>query len=78
MSAERIEATTKFVHIGDYIAEVDVQLIYDPAGQPGWGPYLSSEDALKLDRVRRALKQGELSDAAREARVYRVERVAAE
>ena len=43
---------TKFIHEGDYVAEVDVELIYT---DEGWSPYLSLEDAYKLDDVREAL-----------------------
>lgn len=62
-----IERTTKFIHIGKFGAEVQVDLIVD---ETGWSPYLSHEDALKLDRVRRALKEGNLAAAAREAKVF--------
>jgi hypothetical protein len=38
----------------------------------GWSPYLSLEDAYKLDDVREALKQGDLKAASRLGRVYRL------
>ena len=50
---------TKIVHEGDYVAQVDVELIYT---DEGWSPYLSLEDAYKLDDVRAALRQGNLID----------------
>ena len=37
---------TKFVHEGQYVAEVDVELIET---EEGWSPYLSLDDAYKLD-----------------------------
>ena len=40
---------TKLVHEGQYVAEVDVELV--DTGD-GWSPYLSLEDAYKLDDVR--------------------------
>ena len=40
---------TKIVHEGSYVAEVDVELLEDP---DGWSPYLSLEDAYRLDDVR--------------------------
>jgi len=43
---------TKFIHEGQYAAEVDVELI---ESQEGWAPYLSLEDAQKLDEVRAAM-----------------------
>ena len=44
---------TKLVHEGDYVAEVDVELI---DSNTGWSPYLSLDDAYKLDDVREALR----------------------
>ena len=58
--------STRFVHAGNYAAEVEIELIADDGA---WGPYLSREDALKLDRVRSALRRGDVI-AAREARVF--------
>lgn len=57
----------RLVHAGRYAAEVDVELIPD---DEAWGPYLSGEDALKLERVETALKRGDLAAAAREAKVF--------
>jgi hypothetical protein len=59
----------KIVREGDYVAQVDVDLIYT---DEGWSPYLSLEDAYKLDDVREALKQGDLKAASRLGRVYRL------
>ena len=59
--------TVKLVREGAYAAEVSVDLIPDDGA---WGPYLSSEDAQKLDRVRLALRRGDVSAAAKEAKVY--------
>jgi hypothetical protein len=58
---------TKYVHEGRYVAEVEVALIED---QTQWSPYLSMEEAYKLDDVREALRQGELESAARYGRIY--------
>ena len=38
----------KFIHEGDYVAEVDIELI---ESDEGWSPYLSMEEAKKLDIV---------------------------
>jgi hypothetical protein len=46
---------TKIVHEGNFVAQVDVELIYT---DEGWSPYLSMEDAYKFDDVREALKRG--------------------
>lgn len=65
---------TKLVHEGHYVAEVEVELIYT---DDDWSPYLSLEDAYKLDDVREALRDGDLVSAAQMARVYRLTPVAA-
>ncbi len=57
----------KLVKEGDYVAEVEVELIDDP---DGWGPYLSLQDAGKLDSVRTALKKTDLNTARKLAKVY--------
>lgn len=60
---------TKLVHEGHYVAEVDVDLIETAEG---WSPYLSLEDAQKLDDVRQALRRGDLAAAAKLARLYKL------
>jgi len=57
----------KMIHEGEYVAEVDVELIYT---DEGWSPYLSLEDAYRLDDVREALRQGDVRSASRLAKVY--------
>ena len=63
----------KLVHEGDYVAEVEVDLILS---DEGWSPYLSLEDAYKLDDVREALRRGDVKSAAELARVYTLTPVA--
>lgn len=63
----------KLVHEGLYIAEVEVELIET---DEGWSPYLSLQDANKLDDVRAALRRGDLESAARLSRVYSLTPVA--
>ncbi len=58
---------TKLIQEGEYIAKVDVELI---DMEKGWSPYLSLEDAQKLDDVREALRKGDLKAASRFARIY--------
>lgn len=58
---------TKLVHEGDYVAEVEVELIET---DNAWSPYLSVEDAYKLDEVREALRRGDLQVATGLARVF--------
>ena len=64
---------TKFIHEGSYVAEVDVEILEEPEG---WSPYLSLEDAYRLDDVREALRRGDLKTAARKSRVFRLTPVA--
>lgn len=65
----------RLVHAGTYVAEVMVESIPD---DDAWGPYLSLEDAKKLQRVEKALKAGDLRSASKEAQVYELKPVAAE
>jgi hypothetical protein len=65
---------SKLVHEGEYVAEVEVELIYT---DEGWSPYLSLSDAQKLDEVRDSLRRGELEVAARLARVFKLTPIAA-
>lgn len=58
---------TKLVHEGQYVAEVDVDLLETI---DEWAPYLSLEDAYKLDDVREALRQGDVRTASRYGKVY--------
>ena len=58
---------TKLVHEGKYVAEVDVELL--ETGEE-WSPYLSLEDAYKLDDVRDALRRGDLRAAGRYGHVF--------
>ncbi len=64
---------TKLVHEGSYVAEVDVELLEDPEG---WSPYLSLEDAYRLDDVREALRRGDVKTAAQYSRVFSLKPVA--
>lgn len=59
--------TTKMVRAGNYLAEVEVELIIT---DDDWSPYLSTEDAYKLDNVRDALERGDIQAAARLARIF--------
>jgi len=58
---------TKLIHEGGYVAEVNVELI---ESDEGWSPYLSLDDAYKLDEVREALRRGDVKYAAQFGRIY--------
>jgi hypothetical protein len=64
---------SKLVQEGEYIGEVELDLI---ESDEGWSPYLSLDDAYKLDDVRDALRHGDLRRAARHARLYKLTPVA--
>jgi len=63
----------KLVHEGQYVAEVDVELLDT---DEGWSPYLSLDDAQRLDDVREALRKGDVRTASRLARVFTLTPVA--
>ena len=63
----------KMIHEGQYVAEVDVEMIET---DESWSPYLSVEDAYRLDDVREALRRGDIHAAARQARVFSLTPVA--
>jgi len=58
---------TKLVHEGQFVAQVEVDLIETDSG---WSPYLSLEDTYKLDDVREALRRGDIHSASRKAQVF--------
>ena len=64
---------SKYVHEGQYVAEVQVELVEDDTG---WSPYLSVADAYKLDDVRDALRRGDLASAAKYGRIYELRPIA--
>ena len=64
---------TEYVHEGRYVAEVEVELIED---EEGWSPYLSVDDAYRLDDVRAALRAGDLDSAAQHGCIYELRPVA--
>ena len=64
---------TKLVHEGQYIAEVDVELI-ETADE--WSPCISLDDAYKLDDVRDALRHGNVKAASQHGKVYTLTLVA--
>ena len=57
----------QLIQEGRYAAEVEVDLIPD---DDAWGPYVGMADIKKLDRVRLALRRGDIAAASREAKVF--------
>jgi hypothetical protein len=67
MDKQPSEKTIKHVHEGKYAADVEIMLHYDGSG---WDPTIDAKDIEKLDRVRHALRAGDVTSAAREANVF--------
>jgi len=69
-AAMTAKSSRRLVREGDLVAEVDVQLL---EAEGGWAPYLSLEDAYRLDDVRDALRAGDVKRASQLAsRLYRL------
>ena len=64
---------TKIVREGNYLAEVDIELL--ETGE-GWSPYLSLEDARKLDRIREAIRQGDINTASKLSKEFQLKPIA--
>ena len=64
----------KLIREGKYAAEVQVELVED---ESAWSPYLSLDDAKKLEAVRLALRAGDVAAAAKHGRVYELRPVSA-
>jgi hypothetical protein len=58
---------TKLIHEGKYVAEVDIEIIEN---EEGWSPYISVEDAYRLDDLRDALKRGDIKKASQLGRLF--------
>jgi hypothetical protein len=65
--------TMKFIHEGKYAVEVPLDLIDD---DEGWGPYVSPQEAKKLDDARLALRAGDLPRAAKFGKVFELRLIA--
>jgi hypothetical protein len=65
--------SVKLVREGNFAAEVSVELIEESGG---WSPYISADDARKLDTVRKSLRDGDIAGAARYGRVFELTPVA--
>ena len=62
----------KLVHEGQYVAEVEVELLME---DDDWSPYLSLDDAYRLDDVREALKNNDTDTASKYGTVYELRKV---
>jgi hypothetical protein len=69
------DTVTKRLRHGNLMAEVSVKLGPDDGA---WGPYLSLDDAEKIERVDEALKAGDVAAAAKDSRIFQVMALAGE
>ncbi|VAW37133.1 hypothetical protein MNBD_CHLOROFLEXI01-3429 [hydrothermal vent metagenome] len=65
---------TKLIRVGDYVAEIEVELII---ADDEWSPYLSVAEAYKLDDVQQALNQEDIATASKYGQVYKLTPIAA-
>jgi hypothetical protein len=63
---------TKYLHEGKYVAEVEVVLFDD---ETSWSPYLSLEDAYRLDEIREALRKNDIETASKYGKIYEMHQV---
>ena len=57
----------KFIVEGKYVAEVEIEIIDT---DEGWSPYITLDDALKLDKIKEALKHQDIDTAKKLAKVF--------
>jgi hypothetical protein len=67
------QTKTQFIHEGRYAAEVEIINEDSP-----WSPIVAKEDVFKTDRVRLALRRGDVAAAAKEAKVFEMMPLAGE
>jgi hypothetical protein len=60
---------TKHIYQGRYVAELEVELIVT---DESWSPYLSLQEAYKLDDVREMLRRGDIEAALKQAQVFKL------
>jgi len=63
----------RFIHEGNYVSEAEGGLLEDDTG---WSPYLSVEDAYKLNHVRETLRWRDLESAMKYGRIYELRPIA--
>ena len=67
MTETRTQKTVRHIHEGRYAADVSIMFHYDGSG---WDPTIDREDVEKLERVRLALRNGDMAAAAKDAKIY--------
>ncbi len=75
MKTDFQKQTMKRIHEGKLVAEVAITLHYDGSE---WDPTIDVLDIEKLERVRLALRNGDIKTAFKEAKVYEMMPLAGE
>ncbi len=70
---EGTKTRTRRLKEGDYFAEVEVDIILDELGLP---PGLTPEAEEKVERVRAALRAGDIATALQYVKVYKLKLIA--
>lgn len=68
------KTTREIIHEGKYAAEVSIVLVYT---DDSWSPTMSADDAKKLEAVRLALRNGDISGAVKLGRVFELTPISA-
>lgn len=66
------QSKLKLIHEGHYLAKVYIEAEQTEAP---WGPYVTPEEAGKIDALRLALRRNDIATAARYGTVYRLTQV---
>ncbi|WP_017292596.1 hypothetical protein [Geminocystis herdmanii] len=69
----KTKTQTKIIRQGEYLAEINIIVTYT---DDDWSPYLSLEEAQKLDNLRLALENKDLKTATQLAQIYHLTPVA--
>lgn len=72
---QETKPTVKHIREGQFAADVAVTLHYDGTE---WDPTIDRVDIEKLDRVRLALRRGDVAAAAKDAKVFELMPLAGE
>ncbi len=60
---------TKRIYVGGVMAEIEVSMTDE---LEAWGPHINPSELDRIDRLRRALKAGDMESAAKEAKLYSI------
>ncbi len=63
----------EIIHEGKYAAEIPIELVED---ETAWSPYVSMDDALKIEAARNALRAGDVATAAKYGQVFELRAIA--